>query len=102
MSGLTRVNRNTGFTPAPSPAPILYPPSGPTSGRVTPSTAGQRGRASPGPAANQYSESPFGGGMSSGGAFGNQRSAHELEQHNDDLLSGLLGKVDTLKNVCKR
>lgn len=28
------------------------------------------------------------------GAYG-----HELESHNDDLLSGLLGKVDTLKNV---
>lgn len=25
--------------------------------------------------------------------------AYELESHNDDLLKGLLGKVDVLKNV---
>lgn len=30
------------------------------------------------------------------GAYG---GGHELEQHNDDLLSGLLGKVNTLKDV---
>jgi len=47
--------------------------------------------------ASQYSESPFGGGMSSGPG----RTAHELESHNDDLLKGLLGKVDVLKNVSR-
>lgn len=35
--------------------------------------------------------------MSSGAAaFG---TAHNLEGHNDDLLKGLLGKVDVLKNL---
>lgn len=38
--------------------------------------------------------------MSSGaGGAGYTRTAYELEQHNDDRLGGLLGKVDILKNV---
>lgn len=35
------------------------------------------------------------------GAYGGG-AGHELEQHNDDLLSGLLGKVNTLKDVSVR
>lgn len=35
--------------------------------------------------------------MSSNQAF--PRSGHDLETHNDDLLSGLMGKVDVLKSV---
>ncbi|WVO13279.1 hypothetical protein L204_100892 [Cryptococcus depauperatus] len=43
----------------------------------------------------QYSESPYGGGMSSGYT----RTAHELEGQNDERLDGLLGKVKILKDI---
>lgn len=83
-----------GFRPNPSPYG-----GGPGSGFSTPGggTPGTR----PGSQASQYSESPFGGGMSSGmsGAGPRAGQAYELESHNDDLLKGLLGKVDVLKNV---
>ncbi len=83
-----------------------YAGSGPGSG------FGGRGSPFPRPGsdasgASQYSESPFGGGMSSGmggqagpsfGAYGGVPGG-ELEQHNEDLLSGLMGKVNVLKDV---
>jgi hypothetical protein len=83
-----------------------YAGSGPGSG------FGGRGSPFPRPGsgasgASQYSESPFGGGMSSGmggqagpsfGAYGGAPGG-ELEQHNEDLLSGLMGKVNVLKDV---
>lgn len=115
---LTRVNRNNSERDRSSPAPMAGPgagfrssPSpygasssspygssspfpggssygaGPGSGFSTPGGAGSR---------SEYSESPFGGGMRSSAGVG---QAHDLEQHNDDLLKGLLGKVDVLKNV---
>ncbi|KAL1412427.1 protein transport protein bet1 [Vanrija albida] len=123
MSGLSRVNRRLDADrPNGTPSPVLLPPSGgPSSGRASPGGPGSGfaaqpygagpgsgfappsgGRASPfprpGSGASAYSESPFGGGMSSGGA-GYTRTAYELEQHNDDRLGGLLGKVDILKNL---
>lgn len=94
-------------------SPVLYPPSGgpgaglrpnpygggPGSGFSTPG-AGSGPGSRPPSQASQYSESPFGGGMSSGMAGGPRAGqAYELESHNDDLLKGLLGKVDVLKNV---
>ncbi|RSH76898.1 uncharacterized protein EHS24_003833 [Apiotrichum porosum] len=120
MSTLKRVNRRPGPSaaayyntpPAASPSPVLYPPSGgPSSGRGTPASSLLRptvgpgsGRSSPplrpdssASQRSQYSESPFGGGMSSNQAF--PRSGHDLETHNDDLLSGLMGKVDVLKSL---
>ncbi|BEJ15565.1 hypothetical protein CspHIS471_0501700 [Cutaneotrichosporon sp. HIS471] len=90
--------------------------SGPASGvggRGSPFPVGGRGSPLPRPGsgasgASQYSESPFGGGMNSnsnsmGGQAGPSFGAYgsELEQHNDDLLSGLLGKVNTLKDLTK-
>ncbi|BEI85877.1 hypothetical protein CcaverHIS002_0601640 [Cutaneotrichosporon cavernicola] len=90
--------------------------SGPGSGvggRGSPFPVGGRGSPLPRPGsgasgASQYSESPFGGGMKSnsnsmGGQAGPSFGAYgsELEQHNDDLLSGLLGKVNTLKDLTK-
>ncbi|KAL7421574.1 protein transport protein bet1 [Cryptotrichosporon argae] len=91
MSGLTRVNQRSN---AATPSPVLYPPSGPSSGRATP----------------QYSESPYGGGMSSfggpgtglgigGPGSGYTRTAQEVEGQNDERLDGLLGKVKMLKDV---
>jgi hypothetical protein len=111
-SRLKRVNRrpaaSAAYTPSPGSTPVLYPPGG-GSGRATPSWGTPNGNgsgsgrlspplrpASTSSGASQYSESPFGGGMASAPGA---RTAHELEGHNDDLLRGLLGKVDVLKNV---
>ncbi|KAK1927537.1 hypothetical protein DB88DRAFT_478343 [Papiliotrema laurentii] len=91
-----------------SPAPILYPPSGPSSGRTSPYR--------PSSSASQYSESPYGGGMSSGGGAGGAatgpgagiiggggtgytRTALNVEEQNDERLDGLLGKVKILKDI---
>lgn len=104
---LTRVNQQRRGVSGNS-TPVLYPPSGGGPGTgfpPRPQSAGPPGYGGPSSsstpfrpasAASQYSESPFGGGMSSGAGAS---YGHELESHNDDLLSGLLGKVDTLKNV---
>ncbi|CAK9781900.1 hypothetical protein CC85DRAFT_287410 [Cutaneotrichosporon oleaginosum] len=113
MSGLTRVNQQRSAHSSRTGTPSAGPGSGygPGSGLAAPSP-GAGGRSSPFPrpasgasGASQYSESPYGGGMSSmnaraGPSFG-AYSGSELEQHNDDLLSGLLGKVSTLKDLTK-
>ncbi|WWC87880.1 uncharacterized protein L201_002778 [Kwoniella dendrophila CBS 6074] len=105
MSRLTQRNPGLHSSNNPNtPSPILYPPSGPSSGRVSPF---------PRPASNasQYSESPFGGGMNSGGqtpqsgylaggsGSGYTRTTHEVEGQNDERLEGLLGKVKILKDI---
>ncbi|CAD6570546.1 MAG: hypothetical protein TREMPRED_005890 [Tremellales sp. Tagirdzhanova-0007] len=69
-----------------SPAPVLFPPSGSSSGRSTPS---QR---------SPYSESPYGGGMTSNGS-GYTRATHDVEGQNNERLEGLLGKVKILKDI---
>ncbi|ORX36510.1 hypothetical protein BD324DRAFT_629140 [Kockovaella imperatae] len=97
-----------------TPAPILYPPSGPSSGRASPYPAplsaggpGSGFNHAPGTSnglyqrsgssASQYSESPFGGGMSSNGGY--TRATHDVEGQNDERLEGLLGKVKVLKDI---
>ncbi|WVF65751.1 hypothetical protein IAT40_000484 [Kwoniella sp. CBS 6097] len=115
-----------------TPSPVLYPPSGPGSSSAGPSGYGpgagyshgpgaglgaslSSGRPSPSPslynrpnsAASQYSESPFGGGMSSGGMSGGMggamgmgmRDTSVVEGQNDERLEGLLGKVKILKDI---
>ncbi|OCF30579.1 blocked early in transport 1 [Kwoniella heveanensis BCC8398] len=107
-----------------APSPVLYPPSGPGPSGVGYSHSGpgagfagpgagtssllSSGRPSPSPslynrpnsAASQYSESPFGGGMSSGGMGGmGMRDTSVVEGQNDERLEGLLGKVKILKDI---
>nr|XP_018264710.1 blocked early in transport 1 [Kwoniella dejecticola CBS 10117]OBR86868.1 blocked early in transport 1 [Kwoniella dejecticola CBS 10117] len=113
-SRLTTLSQRNPTTHSNTPSPILYPPSGPSSGRVSPFPR-------PGSTASQYSESPYGGGMNSGtgpgsglgglGASPNMgmgvggqgsgytRSTHEVEGQNDERLEGLLGKVKILKDI---
>ena len=111
MSGLTQ--RNPQHTSTPSP--VIYPPSGPSSGRASPypapnasssvlrppSAASYRAQLlgdRPGSSASQYSESPFGGQY----PHSNGGSASIVEGQNDDRLEGLLGKVKILKDVSWR
>ncbi|WVQ93397.1 hypothetical protein IAU59_000467 [Kwoniella sp. CBS 9459] len=113
-----------------TPSPVLYPPSGPSGSSSGSGSSGQAypylnagpgagtsysssGRPSPSPslynrpnsAASQYSESPFGGGMSSnGGGSGmgmgmGSRDTSVVEGQNDERLEGLLGKVKILKDI---
>ncbi|WWC60300.1 uncharacterized protein I303_102869 [Kwoniella dejecticola CBS 10117] len=89
-SRLTTLSQRNPTTHSNTPSPILYPPSGPSSGRVSPFPR-------PGSTASQYSESPYGGGMNSGSGY--TRSTHEVEGQNDERLEGLLGKVKILKDI---
>ncbi|ODN76657.1 hypothetical protein L202_05301 [Cryptococcus amylolentus CBS 6039] len=79
-------------TYASSSSNVLYPPSGPSSGRGTPYR--------PASSASQYSESPYGGGMASSGS-GYTPATHDVEGQNDERLDGLLGKVKILKDITK-
>ena len=103
-------SNSTSTTPRPpSSGPVLLPnahASGSLSaGRQSPfnrldrsyASAPASGRATP--SSSSYSESPYGGGGTSG-AYA--RSAHEVERQNDDKLEGLLGKVKMLKDVSRR
>jgi blocked-early-in-transport protein 1 len=83
---------------SPSPAPVLLAPgpgAEPSSGRASPYR--------PNSSLSQYSESPYGGGMSSGagggGMGGYSGTTQQIEGQNDERLSGLLGKVKSLKDV---
>ncbi|AAW42679.2 BET1 protein, putative [Cryptococcus deneoformans JEC21] len=86
MSHLTTLSQRN-----PQSSNALFPPSGPSSGRVSPSSF------RPGSSAgtSQFSESPYGGGMGSGYT----RATHDIEGQNDERLEGLLGKVKILKDI---
>ncbi|WVQ79128.1 hypothetical protein IAT38_001223 [Cryptococcus sp. DSM 104549] len=88
LTTLSQRNPNQSGTPSHTPAPVLLPPSGPSSGRTSPYPR-------PGSNASQYSESPYGGGMGSGYT----RATHDIEGQNDERLDGLLGKVKLLKDI---
>nr|XP_019012080.1 blocked early in transport 1 [Kwoniella pini CBS 10737]OCF50861.1 blocked early in transport 1 [Kwoniella pini CBS 10737] len=106
LTTLSQRNPNTNSN-TPSPSPILFPPSSSSSGRISPF---QRPNST---SSQQYSESPFGGGMNSGSGLNNNnnnmgvggqgsgytRTTHEVEGQNDERLGNLLGKVKILKDI---